>query len=141
MNRAAIAIIALVFGAVGCDWFDDPRPNEARLVVQGDAGKQVRVITSTRFISAVNEAGETRVVLLQADTVFTSLPIDKVYTIGGERFFAEAARLDTDFQTVRMQVYLDRAKRFDEDGPLIEGQPYRFVYTFNQTATREIIVL
>ncbi|MEX2285059.1 MAG: hypothetical protein WEE89_21415 [Gemmatimonadota bacterium] len=141
MKRAAILLVT-AFLSGGCGWFEDPRPNDARLVVEGDAGKQVRLITSTRFVSAVNELGQTRVILIEADTAFVTLPIDQTYTIGGdERFFAETSRLDADLETVRMQVFLDRNKRFDEDGPLLTGQPYRFVYTFNQPVTREIVVI
>ena len=29
--------------ASGCDWFEDPRPSDARLVVEGEAGKEVRL--------------------------------------------------------------------------------------------------
>jgi hypothetical protein len=141
MKRTVFVLVVALL-ASGCEWFEDPRPNEARLVIQGDAGKQVRLITSTKFVAAVNEAGQTRVVLFQADTVFTTLPIDRSITIGGdERFFAETARLDSDLQAVRMQVFLDRNKRFDEDGPLIAGSPYRFVYTFNQQVTQDIVVI
>jgi hypothetical protein len=40
-----------------------------------------------------------------------------------------------------MQVYIDDRKQFDQGGILIDGQPYRFVYAFNQMVTREIVIL
>jgi hypothetical protein len=141
MKASKIVLMASLLSA-SCGWFEDPRPNEARLVVDGESGKPVRLIVSTKFVAAVNEAGQTRIVLFQADTIVTTLPIDRTVTIGGdERFFAETARLDSDLATVRMQVFLDRKKEFDEDGPLITGQPYRFVFSFNQQITRDIVVI
>jgi hypothetical protein len=141
MKRTVI-VLATALLAGGCGWFEDPRPNDARLVVEGEAGKEVRLITSSKFVASVNDAGQTRVVLFEADTVYTTLPIDKTFEIAAdERFFAETSRLDTDLQTVRMKVFLDRNLRFDEDGPLIADKPYRFVYTFNQYVTREILVI
>jgi hypothetical protein len=141
MKRTAIVLVTALL-AGGCGWFEDPRPNDARLVVEGEAGKEVRLITSSKFVASVNEAGQTRVVLFEADTVYTTLPIDKTYEIAAdERFFAETSRLDSDLQSVRMKVFLDRDLRFDEDGPLVTNQPFRFVYTFNQQLTRDIQVL
>jgi hypothetical protein len=135
----ALAAVSLL---AGCSWFEDPSPEEARLVISGDAGKQIRLITSTRFVAAVNEQGVTRVVILESDTVVVTLPHDQTYSMrGDQRFFVETSRTDADFQSVRMEVFVDRRKQFDEGGPLVEGQPYRYVYTFNQPVTREIVVI
>ena len=140
--KAVVMVLAAALVSASCGWFEDPRPNEARLVVDGEGGKPVRLIVSTKFVASVNEGGQTRIVLFQADTIVTTLPIDRRVTIGGdERFYAETARLDSDLTTVRMQVFLDRKKEFDEDGPLVTGQPYRFVYSFNQQITRDIVVI
>jgi hypothetical protein len=142
MNRTGFLLVVGALLVTGCDWFDDPSPEEARVVISGDAGKQVRLITSTKFVASVNDVGQTRVVIIEADTVFVTLPHDQYYSLkGDQRFFAEAARGDADFQSLRMEVYVDRNKKFDQGGPLLVGQPYRFVYTFNQTVTREILVL
>ena len=142
MKRTAIVLAAASLLLSACGWFEDPAPNEARLVVQGEAGKTVRLIVSSKFVAAVNEQGQTRVVIFEADTLVTTLPYDMVYTIEeDQRFFAEAARLDDDLQTVRMQVFLDQRKQFDEGGALLLGAPYRFVYTFNQAITRDIVVI
>ncbi|HEX6308541.1 MAG TPA: hypothetical protein VFZ69_10165 [Longimicrobiales bacterium] len=135
-----VALAAVLSG--GCGLLDDPTPDEARLVIQGDADKPVRVIISTEFVSQVNEQGQTRVVIFAADTLITTLPYDQVYAITEEqRFFVEAARLDADLDALTMQVFIDRRKLFDEGGRLLESAPYRFVYTFNQPVTRDIVVL
>ncbi|MGH7466608.1 MAG: hypothetical protein ACRENP_01345 [Longimicrobiales bacterium] len=138
-----VAWVVLAAGLLaGCDWFEDRTPEEVRVVIKGDAGKQVRLITSTRFVAAVNEIGQTRVVIFESDTTVITLPHDRVYSLRGDpRFFAEAARQDADFQSLRMEVYVDRRKEFDEGGPLTAGQPYRFLFTFNQQITREIVVI
>lgn len=142
MNRTAIAFVAAALLAAGCGLLDDPTPKQARLVIQGEEGKQVRLIISTEFVAQVDEVGQTRVAIFVADTVVTNLPYEQVYRIDeDQRFFAETARLDADLESVHMQVFIDGDREFDQGGVLLENQPYRFVYTFNQAVTREIVVL
>jgi hypothetical protein len=135
--------MAAALAVGGCDLLlDNPAPEEARLAVQGEAGKPIRVITSTEFVAGVDELGVTRVELFVADTVVTTLPYRQTYRIDrGQRYFVEASRLGTDLQTIQVQVWVDDRKQFDRGGTLIDGSPYRFVYTFNQVVTRDIIVL
>ena len=142
MKRTAIVLASASLLAGGCGLITDPSPDEARLVIQGEAGKPVRVIISTVFVAQVDENQRTRVVIIEADTMVTTLPYENVYAIDeDQRFFAEAARLDDDLETVHMQVFIDRRKEFDEGGVLLESQPYRFVYTFNQAVTQDIVIL
>jgi hypothetical protein len=140
--RARLIPVAALIAAAGCGLVDDPSPNRARLLVEGDAGKTVRLIISTEFVAAVNEAGQTRVVIIKSDTVQVTLPYQKEYNIEQQqRFFAETARSAEDVGSLHMQVFVDNRKQFDESGKLIAGQPYRFVYTFNQIMTRDILVV
>jgi hypothetical protein len=133
---AALAVVS------GCSLGVDPSPNRARLMIEGDAGKAVRLIISTEFVAAVNESGQTRVVIIKSDTVQVTLPYQKEYNIEEQqRFFVETARSAEDLQSVHMQVFVDSRKQFDESGALISGQPYRFIYTFNQLITRDIVVV
>jgi hypothetical protein len=100
------------------------------------------LITSTEFVAAVNDVGVTRVEIFVADTVITTLPYERVYDIERDhRFLVEASWIDTDLEQVNVQVYLDEKKQFDQSGLLMEGQPYRFVYTFNQAVTQDIVLL
>jgi hypothetical protein len=108
--------------AAGCGLIEDPSPNEARLVIQGETGKEVRIIVSSKFVAAVNDARQTRVVIIESDTLVTTLPFEGRWAIEEE-------------------VFVDNRKQFDEGGPLLPEAPFRFVYTFNQTVTREIILL
>jgi hypothetical protein len=141
MKRSVILLVAALLPA-GCELVEDPSPEEARLVVEGEAGKQVRIIVSTKFVAAVNDVGQTRIVIFEADTLVTTLPYERRWAIDeDQRFFAEAARLDADLQSVHMEVFIDSRSQFAEGGVLIEAQPYRFVYTFNQQITRDIVVL
>ncbi len=141
--RGLSNLILAAWLVAGCGLLlDNPQPDEARLVIDGEAGKPIRLITSTQFVAAVNEARETRVEMFVADTTITTLPYERVYDIERDhRFLVEAARLDEDLDTVNVKVFLDDVKQFDEGGILIEGQPYRFVYTFNQALTRDIVLL
>jgi hypothetical protein len=135
-------LLAALLPAAGCGLIEDPSPNEARLVVQGEAGKQVRIVVSSKFVAAVNENGQTRVEIFESDTLVTTLPYEGRWTIEeDQRFFAEAARIEDDLQSLQMQVFVDSRKQFDEGGALLEGAPFRFVYAFNQRITRDILVL
>lgn len=141
MKKGTLGLVAALL-AGGCGLIEDPTPETARVIITGDAGKRVRLIVATRFVAAVNEIGQTRVIILKADTLVTTLPYERLYEIkDDQQFFAETARLETDLQAVRMEVYVDQRKQFDKGGSLLLGQPYRFVYTFNQTVTREILVI
>lgn len=142
MRRTAFQLLA-VWLCAGCGLLlENPAPKEARLVIDGEVGQSIRLTTSTSFVAAVNELGETRVELFVSDTVTVTLPYEKVYDIDKDhRYFAEAAWLDNDLENVRMQVYVDDRKQFDESGTLVQDHPYRFVYSFNQVVTRDIQVL
>jgi hypothetical protein len=140
MRRVAGAVVvALLTG--GCSWFEDPSPEEARVLISGDAGTPVELIVSSKFVAGVNEGGRTRVVIIQSDTFLTTLPFDRKFDIRGDyRFFAQASRTAADIGSLRMQVFIDSREQFDEDGPLVVDAPFRFVFQFNQFLTDAIDV-
>jgi len=138
MKRTVILILAAAL-LTGC--IEDPTPERARVVINGEPGKSVRIIVATDFVAAVNQEGQTRVVILRADTVTATLPYDKTFNIeASQQIFAEVARADADVANLRMQVYIDSDVRFDEGG-LLRDQPFRFVYAFNRPTTRDIAVV
>jgi hypothetical protein len=142
MRRTAIVLASVSLLAAACDWFENPAPEQARLIIEGDPGSTVRLVVSTRFVAAVNERGQTRVEMFEADTVVATLPYERVYPIeDDQRIFVETSRLDSDLANLRMQVYVDGRRQFDEVGALLPGAPYRFVYAFNQVITRDILVI
>jgi hypothetical protein len=143
MKQTLILGVAATLFASGCGvLLDNPAPEEARLIIDGEAGKPIRVITSSVFVASVNDLGQTLVQLFEADTVFTTLPYQHVHGIDEDhRFFVEASRVDDDLESIHVEVYVDDRKQFDQGGTLIPDHPYRFVYTFNQATTRDIRVL
>lgn len=142
MRTGMVWLLAAVLVATGCGLVEDPSPEEALLIVEGEAGKEVRLIVSTEFVAAVNELRQTEVVFITSDTIITTLPFQRRFAIEeDQRFFAEAGRLDADVQNIHMEVRIDSDVEFAEGGALLPGAPFRFVYTFNQPITRDIVVL
>jgi hypothetical protein len=135
-GRASLVVMTVL--CASC--LDNPVPHNARLVIEGDAGKTVRVISSRQFVAQINEQGQTRVVILKSDTTFATLPYDKTYDIVSEQqFFAETSRNETQLQTLHMRVFVDANAKFDRSGALIDS-PFRFVYWFNHPITQDISV-
>jgi hypothetical protein len=141
MRRTVFLLLFALGLAAGCDWFNDPSPREARVVIDGAAGPTIVLIASSKFVAGVNDVGVTRVEIIQSDTIVTSLPFDRTFNIEGDyRFFIQAARLDADVGSFRMQVFVNEDRKFDEGGSLLEDAPYRFVFQFNQFLTDVIDV-
>lgn len=132
----AAAAAALIFVLASCDWFDDPSPDQARLLIDGPTGTAVKLLTSTKFVAARRNDGVTAVEIVEADTTSVTLPFEASYNIrDDQRFLAWTSYLGTSIETMRMRVFLDGAKEFDEAGRLDEGIDYRFLYAFNQPVT------
>lgn len=148
-RRAAgwAVLCGLLAGAGGCDWFEDPTPEQVRVLVTGEGGKPAALVMSQAFNAGVSEAGNTQVELFAADTIVRMLPFDTIIRLeggaqvgGAKRFFFEARRDEEDLSSVGVKIYLDSALRFDVGGPLAT-QVYRWAYVFNQlfTGTVEVI--
>lgn len=131
-----LAVAALVTGCL-----EDPSPKRARVLVTGEAGKTVRVTVSSDFVATQNEAGQARIVVSSSEQVAATLPFDKTFNIEeAQQIFAEAARIDTDVDNLRMQVYIDGKIRYDDGGPL-RSRPFRFLYMFNRPPVSDVTVL
>lgn len=136
--RAAAGVL-LLLGATACNWFDDPSPDEARLMIDGPAGTTVQLVTSTSFVAARRTDGVTEVEIIDSETISATLPFESTYGIRDEqRFLAWTSQLDSDVENIRVRVFLDGTKEFDQSGPLQEGTDYRFVYAFNQPVSQLI---
>ena len=134
-----ICILAIV---AGCGWFDDPRPDEALVTIQGTPGAEVRLIVSKEFIAGVGQNGVTRVEIFKSDTLIATVPFQLTTSIRDYRqFFSQVSRLESDVDSVTVQVFLDERRQFDESGPLLENAPYRFVYVFNNRLTDNLDVV
>jgi hypothetical protein len=138
MRRIGIVVLIATL-ATAC--IENPTPKRARVVINGEAGKQVRLVISSQFVAAVNEQGRTRVVVIKADTVDTTLPFEKEINIEkDQQFLAMTFRLANDVSNLRMQVFIDARRMFDEGGTL-SNEPFRFVYTFNRPVTRDLEII
>ncbi len=122
----------------GCDLITgDPTPDEARLVLEGDADAQVELLVSKVFLTARNEVGDLRLQIIGADTLAVSPPFDETFDIREEQqFFARATAADTTVATnVRMQVFVDGDPEYDESRDLRE-EFLQFLFLFNRRVLR-----
>ena len=146
MRRRKIGAVALLLivgglGLVGCDWFEDQRPEEVTVLVTGDDGVTVEVITSMKLVAARTETGETRVQLIEADTALVTIPWSQKYNIAGDyRFFLQVSNAGAADPVVNAEVLLDGKPRYNQGGILREV-PLRFLYLFNQRMGAVVEVL
>lgn len=136
----------LVAGAAAvlsaCGMFDDLRPVDARVSIDGEPGTRVEVITSSTFVSGITESGVTQVSVIVSDTVYPALPFDETYRIAvDQRFLVILSHFQEDIDSVHMQVFINDDRKFNEGGALLPELPYRFLYTFNQQVTDVIDVV
>jgi hypothetical protein len=132
----------LLTAATACDWFEDLRPVEARVSIDGTPGSRVQVITSSRFVAGVNEVGVTQVSVIASDTAWPALPFEAKFQItADQRFLVQLSRFQEDVASVRMRVFVNDDRKFNEGGALLAETPYLFVYTFNQRLTSSIDVV
>jgi hypothetical protein len=110
------ALIVLV--PAGCGLFGVDGPEEARLRLEGTAGKEVRLITSTLFAAQRQSIidpetgltlGDTILVQpLLSDTLAVTLPFEAVYDIRrNEQFFANIVRLDPNGDALYARLWID----------------------------------
>lgn len=136
------AVLLAALAAGGCGLLDPPVPEEARVEVTGPPGATVRLVTSTKFVHGLTEAGTTRVVVVSADTAIVELPFQSRTRIrSDQRFFVAAESIDAETSGFRMQVFIDTSREYDESGTLGEASLFRFIYTFNQRMTDQVEVL
>ncbi len=115
----------VLVGAVvaGCDLFGDQSPKEVRLSLEGAAGEEVLLVTSTNFIAQpdviLDELGfplrdTTLVLVFTADTTVIRLPFEQRYNIRAtQRFFTRAFRLTSPDVELHMQGWVDGESRFN----------------------------
>ncbi len=145
MSRASTVkklLVAVALVAVpGCDIFDDPTPRNIFFEMNGEAGQQLRVIYSTQFVAGVNDIGITRVQVVRSDTILHEIPFDRVIDISiDRRWFVQAESLGSEPIDVHVIVDVDDRNLLNESGGIYPGDPWHFVYAFNQLLTRDIDV-
>ena len=120
-------IIGLMLAATmlaGCGILGgDGGPDEVRLSLEGAAGEEVLLVTSTNFLAQpdviLDELGfplrdTTLVLVFTADTTVIRLPFEQRYNIRTtQRFFTRAFRLTAPDVELRMQGWVDGESRFN----------------------------
>jgi hypothetical protein len=135
-----VAASALAVGA--CGFFEDPTPETLFFTLSGSAGTQVEVVYSTQFVAGVTELGVTEVRVFLADTVVHTLPIDTVFDISVDRrWFVQVTPLGVEQASVQARVNVDDRRLLDEAGLILEADPWRYAYLFNQLVTRTIDIV
>ncbi len=137
-----MALLSAVVALAGCsEVFADLTPENIYFEMRGEAGDQVRVIYSTQFVAGLNEFGVTRVQVARADTIVHSIPFERAIDISiDRRWFVQAEALGGDTLSVHVIVNVDDRGLVDESGGIFPGEPWHFVYSFNQLLTRDIDV-
>lgn len=138
--RGLLVAVALV-AIFGCEIFEDLTPRNIFFEMNGEAGQQVRVIYSTQFVAGVNEFGITRVQVVRSDTILHEVPFTRAIDISVDRrWFVQAESLASDTLEVHVIVDVDDRNLVNESGGIFPGDPWHFVYAFNEVLTRDIDV-
>lgn len=123
----------LAFALGSCGWFDDPTPKFIRVVIDGEAGKQLRVISSTSFTYSVDEFGGQEVTPSLSDTTIWTLPIDSIVNIE-QQFQYLIYAVPTDSSTIPLQfdfrINDERSSRGSAEVNFMT--PLRYLMQFNQ---------
>ena len=126
----------------GCSGIlDDQTPENIYFEMRGEAGQRVRAIYSTQFVAGLSEFGVTRVQVVRSDTIVHEVPFQRAMDISiDRRWFVQAESLDGDTLSVQVIVNVDDRGLVDESGGIFPGEPWHFVYSFNQLLTRDLDV-
>ena len=122
----------------------DGGPEEVRLSLEGAAGEEVLLVTSTNFVAQrdiiTDDFGfplrdTTLVLLITADTSVIRLPFDQRYDIRTpQRFFTRAFRLTAPDAALRMQGWVDGDNRFDRSlSPAPTDTLLQFLYFYSSS--------
>ena len=137
-----LSLLLAVVALGGCSAIlDDPTPENIYFEMRGEAGDRVRVIYSTQFVAGLNEFGVTRVQVVRSDTIIHEIPFERAVDISiDRRWFVQAESLGADTLAVQVIVNVDDRGLVNESGGIFPGEPWHFVYSFNQLLTRDLDV-
>jgi hypothetical protein len=125
----------------GCGWFESEIPGSVTLIITGDEGALVDVLVSTKFVAAETELGQTRIELIQADTITVPIPWSREFNIAGDyRFFTQVSNPGLLDPVVNLEAVVAGDTKYDEGG-ILRDFPLRFLYMFNQRTAPVIEVL
>ena len=145
LTLLGFALFAL--SVAGCDIFRTGGPEEARLQIQGVAGKSVDLIISTQFLSQTQpvfdsetgiSVGDTTVFsLFAADTFSVTLPFDQEYDIRDrQQFFAQVLRMEPQSDAIEGRLWVDGDLKI-EQRPGSTQESVLFIYNFRDGQVEE----
>ena len=142
--RNWLAITVLTGAALGaCDWFDDPTPESVRVIIDGTPGDSLRVVTSTVFVAAQNEFGETTVNSFASDTTVWALPADRTFDIReDQRFLILGIPTDSVASiSIDANIRIDSRSPWLADVEVSQQNPFLFLFLFNQEIVSDFELL
>lgn len=124
--KSTTVLLALTLAVVaGCQSpfaNDEEVPEHARVLIDGEAGSSLRLVTSNSFEQNQDpETGAMQIRLFEADTATVTVPFDQKFPLGPlARILVRLSNPDTVPVEVRMQVILGTDKKFDQTVDLDE---------------------
>lgn len=117
--RSAAVLALLALAASACDVLtgvSQSPPASARVRVEAPAGVTVTLVTSDLFVTAPADSGSSSQATLEsADTTLAVAPIDRTVDIHDtRRFAAYVIAADSTAISIRMQVWIDGAQKYDQ---------------------------
>ncbi|NNF26604.1 MAG: hypothetical protein HKO53_06035 [Gemmatimonadetes bacterium] len=126
-----------------CDWFEDPTPESVRVMIDGTPGDTLLVVTSSVFVAAQNELGETTVNPFVADTTVWVLPVDRTFDIReDQRFLIRGVPADSAASvSIDVNVQVDSRSPWAADVEVTYVNPFLFLFLFNQEIVSDFELL
>lgn len=142
--RRSLVFTVLVGSILGaCDWFEDPSPESVRVIIDGTPGDTLVVVTSSVFVAAQNELGETTVNPFDADTTVWVLPVDRTFDIReDQRFLIRGVPADSvSSVSIDANVQIDSRSPWVADVEVTHLNPFLFLFLFNQEIVSDFELL
>ena len=115
---------------LGCGILDEGDPTSARVVIGGEEGHPIQLVTTHDFLLTVDQDGENREIFLNsADTSTVTAPFEKRYDLGpNKRFYATFSSAQVAPSPVSVRVYVGGSLRFNR-GTIFDEEVLEFVFS------------
>ena len=136
--RILIPCLFAIATLVGCDLLGKSGPEEVRLEIQGEPGQEVRLITSSFFLTSriqdVRDDGSAidslAILLFDADTSVITFPFNEIYDIrSDQQFYVRVNRFAPDSDNLEMRMWVDDDLKFEREATP-DRDSLQFIYNF-----------